>query len=268
MPADAAFLRDIPLFHHMDDEERAAIAALMEEQRFAAGQPIFKEGEPGSVCYTVRSGRVELSVQEKGKSIVVDVMEPGELFGELSVVDGGNRSASALALTDVETLVLKREHLLDLLRRKPDTAQDVLIALAKRIRRADAQIKRVAENPNEVIEARETLGDRVADGVASFGGSWAFVLSFLGLLFTWVVWNRTDAHKPDPFPFILLNLILSMIAALQAPVIMMSQNRQDAKDRIRSEADYEVNVKAHVAILELHEKVDRLERELDELRKL
>jgi CRP/FNR family transcriptional regulator, cyclic AMP receptor protein len=263
MSTDAELLRDIPLFQTMDDAERSAVAALTDEAHFAAGARLFHEHDMGGVCYVVRSGRVELSVlDETGQKLVVDVVEPGELFGELSLFDGGNRSAGAVALTEVDALVLERDEFLAFLKRNPDAALDVLAALTKRIRRADTLLKHRIQNPNELIEERETVGNRIADGVAAFGGSWRFIIMFLSMMLVWITANLV-AHKSwDPYPFILLNLVLSMLAALQAPVIMMSQNRQDAKDRIRSEADFQINVKAEVEIAELHEKLDKLAGEI------
>jgi uncharacterized membrane protein len=263
MPANAIFLKDIPLFQAMDDAEREAIAQLMDSATFAAGQRLFHERDQGGICYVVRSGRIELSVlDDGGGKLVIDVLEPGELCGELSLLDGGTRSATATALTEVEALVLERPAFVDFLKRKPDASLDVLVALTRRIRRADTLLKQRVQDPNELIEERITVGERVADAVASFGGSWRFIFLFLGLMLVWVVSNSLGGLHFDLYPFILLNLVLSMLAALQAPVIMMSQNRQDAKDRIRSEADYRVNVKAEVEIAELHEKLDRLEGEL------
>jgi uncharacterized membrane protein len=263
MPANAAFLKDIPLFSPMDDQERAALAAIMDEATFKGGQQLFHERDQGGICYVIRTGRIELSVtDENGEKLVVDILEPGELCGELSLLDGGSRSTTAVALTEVETLVLERPELLDFLRRFPDAALDLLTALAKRIRRADKLLKQRVQDPNELIEGGATLGQRVADTVAAFGGSWKFIFMFLGFMLVWVIVNESGV-KFDPYPFILLNLFLSMLAALQAPVIMMSQNRQDAKDRVRSEADYRVNVKASVEIAELHEKLDRLRGELN-----
>jgi len=162
----------------------------------------------------------------------------------------------------VDALVLERDEFLDFLRRKPDAALDVLAALTKRIRRADSLLKHRVQNPNEIIQERETVGNRIADAVAAFGGSWRFIILFLSMMLVWITANMAARKSWDPYPFILLNLVLSMLAALQAPVIMMSQNRQDAKDRIRSEADYQINVKAEVEIAELHEKLDRLAGEL------
>ncbi len=263
MPANAAFLKDIPLFQPMDEAERSAVAALMDEARFAAGQQLFHERDQGGICYVLRSGRVELSVtDENGEKLVVDVLEPGELCGELSLLDGGTRSTTAVALTELEVLVLERGDLIAFLRKQPDAALDLLAALSRRIRRADALIRQRVQDPDEVIEAKATLGERIADAVAAFGGSWRFILTFLFGMSAWIAFNVFFGTRFDPYPFILLNLILSMLAALQAPVIMMSQNRQDAKDRIRSQADYRVNVKAEVEIAELHEKLDRMRGEL------
>jgi predicted metalloprotease with PDZ domain/uncharacterized membrane protein len=265
MAANATFLKDIPLFQTMDDTERAAVAALMDEAQFRAGQQLFHERDQGGICYVIRSGRVELSVEDEGRrKTVVDILDPGELCGELSLLDGGTRSNTAVALTDVEVLALERSDLVAFLRRQPDASLDVLAALVKRIRRADAIIRQRVQDPNELIEKSATIGERIADAVAAFGGSWRFILTFLAFMLIWTAYNtfaQSWSHF-DPYPFILLNLILSMLAALQAPVIMMSQNRQDAKDRIRNEADFRVNVKASVEIAELHEKLDRLRGEL------
>jgi CRP/FNR family cyclic AMP-dependent transcriptional regulator len=263
MPANDAFLKDIQLFAPMDDQERGALAAIMDEATFKAGQQLFHERDQGGICYVLRSGRIELSVlDESGAKLVVDVLEPGELCGELSLLDGGHRSATAVALTEVETLVLRRPEFLAFLRRQPDAALDVMAALAKRIRRADKLLKQRVQDPNEIIEGEATLGDRIADGVAAFGGSWRFIISFCGFMAVWMLLNATRVHW-DTYPFILLNLILSTLAALQAPVIMMSQNRQDAKDRVRSEADYKVNLRAMVDVAELHEKIDKLRGDLN-----
>jgi uncharacterized membrane protein len=264
MAANPDFLKDIALFQWMDETERAQVAALMEEVTFKAGEQMFHENDQGGICYILRSGSVELSViDERKEKLVVDLLEPGEFCGELSLLDGGTRANTAYALTDTETLSLERPDFVDYLKRQPDAALDVLKAMTKRIRRADRLLKQRVQDPEEIIEGEETFGDRVADAVASFGGSWKFIILFTSAMLVWMAINSWMAIKFDPFPFILLNLALSALAALQAPVIMMSQNRQDAKDRIRSEADYKVNVKAEVGIAELHEKIDKLRGELN-----
>ena len=268
MSARPEILEGIPFFQTLDGDERAAVAALMKEARFTSGATIFREKEPGGVLYVIKGGKVELSVTgEDGAKVMVDILAPGEFFGEMSLLDGEGRSTSAVAAEDVEAYSLSREEFLGLLRRRADVALDVMSALARRMRKTDELLRRRVPNPNEVADEQETFGDRVADGVARFGGSWAFIFAFGGVLLAWVAINtiliRNVGKEPfDPYPFILLNLFLSMLAAIQAPVIMMSQNRQDARDRIRSELDYQVNLKAELEIMQLHEKFDRLQADL------
>ena len=268
MPADPEVLNRVPFFQLLDDAERAAVAALMRKERIAPGTTIFREHDPGGVLYVIAIGQVELSViGEDRRKLVVDVLRPGEFFGEVSLLDGGVRSATAVALDEVEAFSLEREPFLTLLRRSPELALDVLGAVARRFRRTDELLRRRVLNPNEVVEERVTFGERVADAVARFGGSWTFIFFFAAVLSSWVlvntvfVWGRRG-ETFDPYPYILLNLFLSMLAAIQAPVIMMSQNRQDAKDRIRGELDYQVNLKAELGILQLHEKFDDLRTEI------
>jgi CRP/FNR family transcriptional regulator, cyclic AMP receptor protein len=269
MPADPRMLKTIPLFIGMDDDELAALAALMDEGQFKAGQVIFGAEQIGGNLYIIQAGQVELSiVDDDGEKVVLELMESGDFFGELSLLDGGNRSANAIATQRTDVLVLERHEFLDLLLSKPHMAQDVMVALAKRVRRTDNLLRRrVSRDPNEVIEERETIGERVADAVAKFGGSWKFIFSFAAVLCIWVLLNTLlpSSDQWDVYPFILLNLFLSMLAALQAPVIMMSQNRQDAKDRIRSELDYQVNLKAELGVTTLLHKADVLAETLDDI---
>jgi CRP/FNR family cyclic AMP-dependent transcriptional regulator len=269
MPADPELLTSVPFFQTLDADERAAVSALMREEMIAAGTTVFREADSGGILYIIGRGKIELSViDEDRRKVVVDILADGEFFGELSLLDGGGRSATAVAVEEVRAFCLEREPFLDLLRRRPQVALDVLAAFAKRFRKTDELLRRRVPNPNEVVEERETFGERVADGVARFGGSWSFISAFGAFLVSWILINtvfvigRTKGEPFDPFPFILLNLFLSMLAAIQAPVIMMSQNRQDAKDRIRSELDYQVNLKAELEIMQLHEKFDELRREI------
>jgi len=260
-------LQSIPLFMAMDDDERAAIAAIMDELQYKAGQEIFSAEQTGGTFYMIHAGQVELSItDDDGEKLILELLESGDFFGELSLLDGGTRSATATAIQRTDTLVLKRDEFLELLQQRPHMAQDVMVALAKRIRRTDNLLRRrVSRNPNEAIEEQETLGDRVADGVARFGGSWKFIFSFAAVLVIWVLLN-TFLPKPwDVYPFILLNLFLSMLAAIQAPVIMMSQNRQDIKDRIRSELDYQVNLKAELGVSTLLHKAELIKDSLDHI---
>ncbi len=270
MPADPRLLTSIPLFLSMDDEERAAVAAIMDDVRFKAGQVIYRAEETGGTFYIVQAGQIELSItDDDGEKLVLEVLESGDFFGELSLLDGGTRSATATAVQRSDVLVLERHEFLDLLMQRPHMAQDVLISQAKRIRRTDNLLRRrVSRNPNEEIEDRETLGERVADGVARFGGSWTFIFCFAAFLLIWALLNSLllpAQARWDIYPFILLNLFLSMLAAIQAPVIMMSQNRQDAKDRIRSELDYQVNLKAELGVSALLLKTSMIEEMIEEI---
>ena len=271
MAADPELIRDVPLFQTLDDAERTAVAALMTGTRFAAGATLFRENDPGGVMYLIRDGRVELWVTDEERAKVpVDTLHAGDFFGELTLLDGGLRSTSATALEDLDCLALERKPFVELLARRPEMALDLLAALVKRIRKTDELLKHRVRNPNDVLEERETLGDRVADAVARFGGSWAFMFTFAAVLALWMLLNtvfvvvRQQNGEPfDPYPFILLNLGLSMLASVQGPVIMMSQNRQDKKDRLRGEVEYQVNVRAEFGVQQLHEKLEAIGRGLD-----
>ena len=267
MPAEPRLLKTIPLFTGMDDEEIAALASIMDEERFRAGHVIFNAEQRGGTLYIIQAGQVELSIMDDDhEKLIVEVLESGDFFGELSLLDGGTRSATATAMQRTDTLVLERQEFLDLMLQKPHMAQDVMVSLAKRIRRTDNLLRRrVSRDPNEIIDENETLGERVADAVAKFGGSWRFIFAFAAFLGVWGLLNVTMPWRWDEYPFILLNLFLSMLAAIQAPVIMMSQNRQDAKDRIRSELDYQVNLKAELGVTTLLHKADLLSEMIDDM---
>jgi len=274
MPIDREILKLAPLFQLFDDEEIGTLTAGLAERQFVAGQTIFRLGDPGGEMHVVLAGRAEaFLIDDDGRRVVLAEFERGEMFGELSLFDAEPRSASVQATAETRTCVITRGDMEKLFTRKPHTALDILAVLSKRLRRTDVLLtQRVARNPNVVIEEATSWGDRIADGVARFGGSWSFILSCLVFLTLWVVANtafvimrQADGQPFDPYPFILLNLLLSMVAALQAPVIMMSQNRQDAKDRVRADLDYQVNLKAEIEIMELHQKVDRMKEELLEL---
>ncbi len=251
----------------MDDAERASLAGLLREASYRSGEVIFRQGEAGDTCHIIASGSVEITMTaDDGERIALDTLGPGGLFGELSLFDGGARSATIIANEPTRTLTLEREQLNRLLMQQPQMAFDLIRSLVKRLRvNAELVRGRVSRNANEVIRGQDTLGDRIADGVARFGGSWSFIFSFVGVMLLWVTVNAVLlVHRPiDPFPFTLLNLFLSMIAALQGPIIMMSQNRQDAKDRVRSELDYQVNLKAELEITELLKKVEGIQESLD-----
>jgi CRP/FNR family transcriptional regulator, cyclic AMP receptor protein len=264
MATDANLLADVGFFKLLDEDERVVLSQQVEQRTFPAGTTIFREGDPGGIMYVIRSGKVDLWLyDEDRRRVVLATFEDGEFFGELSLLDQESRSATATTLTETEVLIVDRLDLRLLFTQKPDAALDVVSALGHRLRQTSGIVRsRAARNANEVIEERLTVGDRMADKLAAFGGSWKFILSFGTLLILWMIFNSITARPFDPFPFILLNLVLSSLAALQAPVIMMSQNRTDTKDRIRAELDYRVNVKAETEIGDLHTKLEELRVEL------
>jgi len=265
MAIDASVLKKVPLFQLMDEEELRALTAEIHERSYLAGQTVFRVDQPGAEMHVVIDGRVETFItDEEGHRVVLAELGPGEIFGELSLFDQEPRSASAEARELTRTCIVDRASLEHLFAKKPQAALDILAVLSGRLRRTDLMLsQRVARNPNLVIEEKSSFGDHVADLVARFGGSWTFINLFTVLMVVWMGVNTYYLIQPfDPAPFIGLNLVLSMLAALQAPVIMMSQNRQDSKDRVRADLDYQVNLKAEVEIMELHRKLDRLKGEL------
>ena len=207
------------------------------------------------------------AIDEDQQELVVDEPAPGEFFGFASMLDQTPHQTNAIALEESVCIELDRHDILTLVQQKPHAAMDMLTVLGQRLHAAQQLVRgRAARNPNEIIEAEATFGERVADGVASFGGSWTFIISFLILLMVYSAINVALTGRAwDPYPFILLNLILSMLAAIQAPVIMMSQNRQDTKDRLRGELDFEVNRRAEAEIQALAGKVNLLIDKLGDL---
>jgi CRP/FNR family transcriptional regulator, cyclic AMP receptor protein len=267
MSADMAMLAEVPIFQLIDDQERATLTELLDARRYAEGETVFHEGEAGDELFIVRDGRVQVFVtSDTGEKVVVGENERGDVFGEISLLDGGPRTASAVAVAATDVLVLDRNRLLELVEKHPHVAIDLLTVMGRRLRSTDVLLRtHVSRNPNLEEEERLTFGQRVADRVATFGGSWTFIISFGVFLFIWIVINSIVllSRAFDPYPYILLNLFLSMLAALQAPVIMMSQNRQAAKDRLKADLDYEVNLKAELEVAQLHRKLDHLTERLE-----
>ena len=261
------------MFALLDDEELAVLAGQIELKKFAVRQRIYKMGDPPTSAYVVASGAVRVStVDEDQQDVVVDQPGPGEFFGFASMIDQTPHQTSALALEETVCTVVDRHAIAItvLLQRKPMAGIDLLTALGRQFHAAQQLVRhRSTRNPNTVIEEHATLGDKIADSVAGFGGSWSFIISFLVLLLVYVGINITIGKSAwDPYPFILLNLFLSMLAAIQAPVIMMSQNRQDAKDRLRGELDYAVNRRAASDIQGLARKLNLLGDQLNDLEEL
>ncbi len=261
MSTNVDVLADVPMFQLLDEQEKSTLAELLESRHYDRGEAIFAFGDTGDEMHIVRAGKVQVYVEStEGDKIVLGEFEAGDVFGEISLLDGGPRTANATVIEDAEVLTLTRAHLLDLLRSHPHAGIDLLTVMGKRLRATDELLRtHVTRNLNVEEEERLTLGERIADRVAVFGGSWTFIISFGVVLAAWMSLNIYLASRAfDAYPFILLNLVLSSLAALQAPVIMMSQNRQAAKDRLKADLDYEVNLKAELEVAQLHNKMDRI----------
>ena len=261
MACNPEVLRHVPLFALLDDEETAVLAGQVELKKFAPRQRIYKIGDAGGQAYVVVSGRVQVTtVDQDHQEVEIDEPTRGEFFGFASMLDQTPHQSGAMALEETLCLEVSRDDIAVLLRRKPLAGMDMLAVLGRQFHASQQLVRtRATRNPNEVIEEQATLGERIADSVARFGGSWIFIITFLVILGLYTGINSALRRSAwDPYPFILLNLFLSMLAALQAPVIMMSQNRQDAKDRLRGELDYEVNRRAESEIQGLARKLNLL----------
>jgi len=261
MACDPAILRNVPLFALLDDDEIGVLAGQVELRKFATRQRIWKIGDPAGAAYVVISGNVKVTtVDEDHQEVLVDQPAAGEFFGFASMLDGTPHQTEALSVQESECLEVDRRDIEILLQRKPHAGLDMMSVLGRQFHNAQQLVRlRAARNPNDVIEEKETAGEKVADSVASFGGSWTFIIIFLTAMTIYSAINVSlGSHAWDPYPFILLNLFLSMLAAIQAPVIMMSQNRQDKKDRLRSELDFDVNRRAHAEIQGLAHKLNLL----------
>jgi CRP/FNR family cyclic AMP-dependent transcriptional regulator len=260
-------LREVPLFSEMDEQEVAGIRAIMEEMKFKPGQVIIREGELGDLFYVIIRGHAEIIIRDAdGAELILQEVGPGNFFGELSMLTNKPRIARVRALDQVTTLVLERDEFFDFLRKHTHAAIDVLIELGGRLHDNDAILRRmVSRNVNEVEEERLTFGQRIADKVADTIGSWPFIITQSIILVFWIVLNVAAwINHWDRYPFILLNLMLSFQAAYAGPVIMMSQNRQSAKDRLAAEIDHQVNTKAELGIGLLVQRIDALENNLEE----
>ena len=271
MPCNPEDLKHAPLFALLDAEETAVLASQVEMKRFAARQRIYKMGDQGGRAYVLISGKVRLTtVDEDGQEVVVDEPGAGEFFGFASMLDGTPHQTSATALEETVCVEVDRDDIAVLLQRKPLAGMDMLTVLGRHFHTAHKLVRlRSLRNPNEVIEETVTHGERIADSVAQFGGSWAFIITFLTVLVAYTCVQVLLGRRAwDPYPFILLNLFLSMLAAIQAPVIMMSQNRQDKKDRLRGELDFDVNRRAESEIQGLARKLNLIGEKVDDVEEI
>ena len=262
MSAEAALLAEVPLFNLLDDEERASLAAHLDAVTFPKGHIVFNYGEPGDAMYVVRTGTAELSFKnDTGNKIILETVTGGDFFGELAFLDGGSRSATVLVTEDMEAFLMDRADLETFLRRHPHAAMDLLTALGKRLRTTSEILRHTAtRNVNEETEDKRTAVQKTADWIAEFSGSIAFLVIHAVLFALWIGWNTTTPEKIrfDPYPFNFLTMCVSLEAIFLSVFVLLSQNRQAAKDHVRADIEYEVNLRAELEIAELHQKIDDL----------
>jgi uncharacterized membrane protein len=271
MACSPEILKRVPLFTLLDDDEIAVLAGQVELKTFAPRQRIYKMGDAGGRAYVMVSGRVRVTtIDQDQQEVVIDEPAYGEFFGFASMLEQTPHQTNAIAVEETLCLEVDRDDIAVLLERKPHAGMDMLTVLGRQFHASQQLVRiRASRNPNDIIEKEATLGERIADEVAGFGGSWTFIITFLiGLVVYSVINLALGKSAWDPYPFILLNLILSMLAAIQAPVIMMSQNRQDTKDRLRGELDYEVNRRAASDIQGLARKLNLLGDKIGDLEDL
>jgi CRP/FNR family transcriptional regulator, cyclic AMP receptor protein len=258
-------LRHVPLFESLDDEAARKLCQLLESIDCKAKTFLFRAGEEGNAMYIIERGRVRISVQATdGREMTLTELGRGDFFGEMALLNGQRRSADAIVAEDSRLAVLSREHFLSFVRSSPNVALEMLTALANRLRHTDELLRHSAtRNVNVEEAARLTLADRAADIIAEFGGSWKFIIAAVLFFDVWVVINTWLLANSgfDPYPYLLLSTAINMLAVLQAPIILMSQNRQAHKDRLRSEIDYQVNLKNELALNEILQRLKALERD-------
>jgi len=273
---EAQSLARVPLFKRLEPHELEHLAEDVAQVDFKAGETIFNEHDLGDGLYVVETGSVRIWVMDEDVSeVTLAELKPGDFFGELAVLDRGERSSSATALTDTHLHKLSSDAFQEFLIEHPDASIDVICEIAQRMRQTNLLVsKRAARNINREMEAKATIGQRIADKVASFGGSWTFIIIYLSFLVAWMAFNTfvlmhygrgEEGAQFDPYPYILLNLMLSMTAALQAPIIMMSQNRAAEKDRLAAEQDFKVNLKSELMLEELIRKQRQRDAQMEDL---
>ena len=262
MPCSPELLTSITMFELLNEDDRIALAGVIDELKVAEGHTLFQAGDPGDSLFIVDSGRLELFIKDTaGQKIVLTTAQPGDMFGELAMLDSSPRTATATALEESDLLVLDRDDLLLLFQRKPEAALHMMAALSGLTRKADELLRtRVSRNANEEIEIHSTFLQRIADWLAWFSGSMPFLISHTVWFIVWISLNTVflGDHPFDPFPFGLLTMIVSLEAIFLACFVLISQNRQAEKDKVQADIEYEVNIKAELEVAHLHEKTDRI----------
>jgi len=257
-------LRSVPLFASLDDDAATDLRNLLSDKTVPQNTRLFRQGDKGDAMYLIESGRVRISIRDDDDAeVILAELAQGDFFGEMSIIDGRQRSADAKVIEDARLAILSRDSFLSFVRSNSDVALEMLSALTDRLRRTDELLRsRVSRNANEEEQARLTLADRAADLIAEFGGSWKFIILSIALIIVWIIFNTFILIRGfDPAPYAMLNLVLAVIAGMQAPIIMMSQNRQGEKDRLRADLDYQVNLKNELSLAEVLRRLDVLESE-------
>ena len=261
MPCDPTYLDNINMFELLNEDDRLALAKVIDEEKLSEGQTLFQAGDPGDSLFIVQSGEIELFIKDTaGQKIVLATASQGDMFGELAMLDSGPRTATAVAIKESDVLVLDRDDLVLLFQRKPEAALQMLAALSGLTRKADELLRtRVSRNLNEEIMEHSNILQRIADWLAWFSGSMPFLITHSIWFITWITLNRFVLKVPfDDYPFGLLTMIVSLEAIFLACFVLISQNRQAQKDKVRADIEYEVNIKAELEVAHLHEKTDRI----------
>lgn len=269
MTTHSEMLAEVPFFSLLDDQERATLAERLDLVTVPAGQVIYNAGDPGDSLYVVRSGEVEIFFKnDTGDKIVLETARAGDFFGETSLMDGGPRTASAVVTVDLEALVVDRGDLDEFFRLRPAAALDLLAASGRRVREVTTMLRHTASrNINDEVVDNRTTVMKIADWISEFSGSLPFLFIHCGIFFLWISLNMDPLKKTamgnwDPFPFGLLTMVVSLEAIILSVFVLLSQNRQVARERLRNDVEYEVNLKAELEVAHLHEKVDNMHAEI------
>ncbi|HVG32411.1 MAG TPA: DUF1003 domain-containing protein [Pyrinomonadaceae bacterium] len=257
-------LRSVPLFASLDNDAARELRSLLTVREVADGASLFEAGDTGDAMYLIETGRIRIHlVDTSGHDVTLAELAGGDFFGEMALLDGKSRSASATVLEPARLAILSRDDFLSFVRRNPDVALKMLSAITNRLRETDELLRqRVSRNVNEEEAARMTTSDKMASELAVFAGSWKFIGVLIVILTLWILLNSWFIGRPfDEYPYQLFGLVLGVIAGIQAPIIMMSQNRQDEKDRLRADLDYQVNLKNELSLAEVLRRLDVLESE-------
>jgi len=257
-------IRTVPLFASLDDDAATFLRNLLTVKEVPADTQLFRTGDKGNAMYLIERGRVRISVRDNdNREITLAELARGDFFGEMSIIDGKRRSADATVIDDARFAILSRDNFMAFIQSNPVVTLEMLSAVFDRLRRTDELLQqRVSRNANEEEQKRMTLSDKMADLLAEFGGSWKFIGVSLGLIVGWIIFNSIILVRGfDPAPYQMLNLTLAVVAGLQAPIIMMSQNRQTEKDRLRADLDFQVNLKNELSLIEVLRRLDVIESE-------